>query len=336
MKTLKNLFQKLISKDHIKEVVLKSIKGKKYASKVTSKIDMIVNTTYDNLISETYELKPVNKVIVHDRKKDREITKSPYFPNKVYDYLIVDCIKPMIEKSMYHWCVGNVKGRGKDMGISYLERHIKKYKYAIKLDIKKFYDNVDKEVLFNLLSKRIADKKFMNLYASVVGNKGKGIDLGLNSSQWLSNFYLQGLDYFIKQVLKAKVYVRYVDDMIILGNNKRKLHYYIRAIQEYLQNELCLTLKENYQLLNLTKGDEIEFLGYKINYQRTNISKSLFYRFVRLYKRMKDKSRRRAKTLVSLWGWFKRTTYSYVYYKKYLESIISFSNIKQVLRKRRT
>ncbi len=335
MKTIKNLYSNLLSKEKIKLILLKSIKGKPYALKIQNNVDEYVNLTYEHLVNETYDLKPVKKVIIHDRKKDREITKSPYYPNKIFDYLIVSQLESMITKSMFHWCIGNVKGRGKDIGLSYLEKHMKNYKYALKLDIKKFYDNIDKKILLNLLSKRVHDKKFLNFYSKVVGQDGKGLDLGLNSSQWLSNFYLQGLDYYIKQTLKAKIYVRYVDDMIILGNNKRRLHYYIRAIQDYLYKNLGLRLKENYQLLNLTKNDQIEFLGYKLTPKETTLIKPLFYRFVRLYKRMGDKSKRRAKTLVSLWGWFKRSTYSYVYYKKYLEPIIPFKNIRMLLQKRR-
>lgn len=334
MKSIKNIFQKMHSKEYIKNVILNSLKGKKYAKKIKSQIDYLTDYTYEHMTIENYSLKPKNKIIVHDRKKDREITKSPYFPNKIYDYLIVSGIQETISKSMYKWCVGNVKGRGKDVGIAYIEKHIKHYKYAIKLDIKKFYDNIDKSILFKIISKKFPDKKFLNFFASVIGKTGKGLDLGLNSSQWLSNYYLQGLDYYIKQKLKAEVYVRYVDDMIILGNNKRKMHHFIKMIQEYLKSNLNLSLKENYQLLNIEKGDEIEFLGYKIQRNRTTLVKPLFYKFVRLYKRMIDNSKRRAKTLVSLYGWFKRTTYSYVYYKKYLEPIKSFKSIKTLLRKR--
>ena len=334
MKTTKNLYEKLLSKEHISKVMKQSIKGKKYAKKVNDNFDNILESVYQNLTHFSFELKPTITEIIHDRKKDREITKSPYYPNKIYDYLIADSLKPIVEKSMYKWSVGNVKGRGKDVGIRYLERYIPKYKYAIKLDIKKFYDSIDKRILFSLLKKRISDEKFMIFYSKVVGTSGKGLSLGLNTSQWLSNFYLQDLDYFIKQKLKAKIYVRYVDDMIILGNNKKKLHYYIKDIKRFLWENLRLTLKENYQLLNIEKDVDIEFLGYKIGKKRTNLIKPLFYRFVRLYRRMKDKSKRRAKTLVSLWGWFKSSTYSYLYYKKYLENIISFKKIKQLLQKR--
>lgn len=334
MKTSKNLYSKMLNIDYIKNVIKESLKGKKYKDRMMKKLDSY--SLYALSFMETFSinLKETNKVIIHDRKKDREITISPYFPNKIFDYLVVSAIKPIIEKSMFKWCVGNVEGRGKDMGISYLEKHIAKYKYALKLDVKKFYDNIDKRVLFELVRRKVSDEKFLKFYSLVIGKEGKGIDLGLNSSQWLANYYLQGLDYYIKQNLKAEVYVRYVDDMIILGNNKRKLHNFIKKIEEYLEVKLNLKLKENYQLLNLEKGDDIEFLGYKISKEKTRLCKPVFHKFVRLYKRMNDKSKRRAKTIVSLFGWFKRTSYSYMYYKKYLQPIIQFSTIKKLLRKR--
>lgn len=334
MKTSKNLYSKMLNIDYIKNVIKESLKGKKYKDRMMKKLDSYSLYALSCMETFSINLKETKKVIIHDRKKDREITISPYFPNKIFDYLVVSAIKPIIEKSMFKWCVGNVEGRGKDVGITYLEKHITKYKYALKLDVKKFYDNIDKRILFELIRRKVSDEKFLKFYSLVVGKEGKGIDLGLNSSQWLANYYLQGLDYYIKQNLKAEIYVRYVDDMIILGNNKRKLHNFIKKIKEYLEVKLHLKLKENYQLLNLEKGDDIEFLGYKISKEKTRLCKPLFHKFVRLYKRMKDKSKRRAKTIVSLFGWFKRTSFSYLYYKKYLQPIIQFSTIKKLLRKR--
>lgn len=334
MKTSKNIYSKMLSLDYIKSVIKDSLKGKIYKDRMMKKIDSYSLYALSSMETFSINLKETKKVIIHDRKKDREITISPYFPNKIFDYLVVSAIKPIIEKSMFKWCVGNVKERGKDVGITYLEKHIKKYKYALKLDVKKFYDNIDKRILFELIKRKVSDNDFLKFYSLVVGKEGKGIELGLNSSQWLANYYLQGLDYFIKQELRAEIYVRYVDDMIILGNNKRKLHNFIKKIEEYLEVKLHLKLKENYQLLNLEKGDDIEFLGYKISKEKTRLCKPLFHKFVRLYKRMKDKFKRRAKTIVSLFGWFKRTSFSYLYYKKYLQPIIQFSTIKKLLRKR--
>lgn len=331
MKTYKNIYSKMLDKDYIKIIIEDSIKGKSYRYKVTPKINAITDNIYNYLSDRKYPMLPTRERVVTERSKPRKIIVSPYYTNKVFDYLVVDGIKDIITKSMYKWCVGNVKGRGKDVGLYYIEKHVKHYKYAIKLDIKKFYENIDKRILYNKLAKKISDKDFMHMYSSVIGSHGKGIPLGLNSSQWLSNFYLQSLDYYIKQELKADIYARYVDDMVILGNNKRKLHYFIKQIGKYLNDKLNLGLKENYQLLNLDKGDMIDWLGYRVGKQTTLLKKKTFYRFVRLYMRMAiNPSKKRAKTVISLNGWMKRLKYYFKYYTNYLQKYIKFKDIIKI------
>lgn len=333
MKTLKNIYSHLMEHDTIQAIIEESLIGKKYRREMLKHLESDILYVQSCMSQFKFNKKDTHLVVIKDREKERTITISPYFPNKIFDYLVTSPLKAMITKSMYRWNIGNVKGRGKDMGVKYLFSKVGSYKYAIKLDIKRFYDSIDKSVLYRLIKRKIADKNYLKMYEKVIGTTGTGVELGLNSSQWIANFYLQGLDYFIKQNLKAAVYVRYVDDMIILGNNKRKLHYFIREIQSYLKNELHLELKSNYSLLNLEKGESIRFVGYKISKTKITLIKPLFHKFVRLYKRMKDRSRRRAKSLVALWGWFKSSSGSYRYYIKYLKDIILYSDIKKLLRR---
>lgn len=332
MKTIKNIYSRIKTKDNVIRVIQDSLDGKKYANQVLKKQDKYVDFVVDQLCSKTYTLLPTRTEVIKERHKPRTITKSNYFPNKIYDYLIVDGIKDMVNKSMYKWCVGNVEGRGKDIGIDYVHKHINTYKYAVKLDIKKFYDNIDKKILFTLVKKRISDNDFLDFYKAIIGDTGKGLGLGLNSSQWLSNFYLNGLDYFVKQELKVEAYVRYVDDMILISNNKRKLQRAVAQIIDYIATELNLELKEMPEVVKVSTGEEVDFVGYKISRPQISLRKKLFHRFNTLYKRMTVPSIKRAKTVTSLWGWFKKTTNSFKYYKKYLRETISFTKIKQILK----
>ncbi len=315
MKTYKNLYKNLLDKEHIKTVLLDVSARKKYRDRVRKKIDKMTDALYDALEAGSAPMFPPIKRIVHDRKKDREITVSRFFPNKAFDYLLVDQLKPIILKSMYYWCVGNVKGRGLDVCLGFCKRSVRKYRYCLQLDIKKFYDRIDKAVLFRQVARKVADRDFLNFYKQVIGNRGRGLPLGMNSSQWLSNFYLQSVDDYIKQELHAPAYIRYVDNLWIFANNKRKLHFYRKQIAKYLSEELHLSLKETYQVLNLEKGDEIEVLGYKVSRGFTRLNKRVLYKVTRLYHRMKKRlSLRRARSVVSLMGWLKRTTN----YRKYL------------------
>lgn len=337
MKTYKNLYKRLLDKDHIKETLLRASKRKKYRDAVRRKIDVITDAVHAALVCKEFRLRPTINRPVHDRKKVRDITISPYFPNKAYDYLITEELKPIIQKSMYRWCVGNVKGRGLDMCINYCKRAVHKYRYCLQLDIKKFYDSIDKAILFKKVARKVGDRDFLNFYRQVIGSRGRGLPLGLNSSQWLSNYYLQDMDYYITQKLHAPAYVRYVDNLWIFASNKRKLHHYRKQIAKYFGAELHLSIKETYQIFNLEKGDEIEVLGYKLSRGFTRLNKPTLYKIKRLYFRMKKRlSVRRARSIISLMGWLRRTTN----YTKYLTTRIvavadiTLKQIKQLLRRK--
>lgn len=321
----------MVDKNYIADVIYRKIQGKKYKSRVLNNFDKIVDETYTKLKNKDYVLKPISYRYIKERDKERKITISAIFPNKILDYLLTDQFEPIITKSFYYWCVGNVKGKGKNVAIDYVEKHIKNYKYVIKLDVEKFFHNIDKGILYNQIRRKISDKDFLDMYASVIGKDGKGLELGLNSSQSLANLYLTELDYFIKQELKAKVYIRYGDDMLIMGNNKRKLHHYIRKIQQYLKDNLKLTLNNSYQLYNLSRGDFVSFIGYRFSHKKTLLKQNTFNKFIRLYKRMvKKPSLKRAKTVISLWGWFIKTSNSHLYYIRYLKNVITFKQIIKI------
>ena len=217
------------------------------------------------------------------------------------------------------------------MGVNYVFKSFRKYKYAVHLDIKKFYDNIVKEKLFQMVSKRISDKDYLKFYRSIITLQGKGLPLGLPSSQPLSNIYLLEFDYFVKQTLKVEVYCRSVDDIVIMANNKMKLLHYIRMMSEYLE-DLGLRFKPNWYISNKI----IKFLGYAITKTSLRLQKPTFHKIGRLWKRMSiHKSPKRAKTLISLKGWLQITTNFQHYYETRLKPIVSFEELKQIAYRRK-
>src|SRR3989344_8719913 len=95
------------------------------------------------------------------------------------------------------------------------------------------------------------------------GGDGKiGMPLGNLTSQFFANLYLNSLDYFVKHKLRIKYYIRYVDDFIILYNNKEALEYYKEEIDSFLKNELKIELhNEKSKIMQLKQG--IDFLGFR-------------------------------------------------------------------------
>ena len=139
-----------------------------------------------------------------------------------------------------------------------LVRDRKNTKYCLKLDVKKFYPSIDKEILKRKFRRKIKERETLELIDKIIDSSEEGLPIGNFTSQWFANFYLQDLDHYIKEQLKAPYYIRYMDDMIIFHRNKKELHKVKDKIEEYLNKE-HLKLKENWQLFK-SNSRPIDFL----------------------------------------------------------------------------
>lgn len=137
-----------------------------------------------------------------------------------------------------------------------------------------------------------------------------GVPIGYYTSQWFSNWFLEGLDHFIKEKLGAKCYVRYMDDFIIFGSNKRELHTMKNEIAKYLKS-LKLELKHNWQIFlfdNGRSGRQLDFMGFKFYRRKTILRKPIVLKAVHKAKKIKSKKRISwydACQMMSYLGWFK-------------------------------
>ena len=137
--------------------------------------------------------------------------------------------------------------------------------FALKCDIKKFFANVDQEILLSLLQKTIKDQDTIWLIKKIIDSfsrsQGKGLPLGNVTSQLFSNIYLNELDYFVKHNLRQKFYIRYCDDFISLHQDKKYLENLVPQIANFLRVSLKLELHPNkITIRKINQG--VDFLGY--------------------------------------------------------------------------
>ena len=138
--------------------------------------------------------------------------------------------------------------------------------FVLKCDIKKFFASIDQVILLNILNSYIPDKDIIMLLSTIIESfystkKGKGLPLGNLTSQLLVNIYMNKFDQFVKHKLKAKYYIRYADDFIILSENKKQLEKSLLYIGVFLDEELKLQLHPNkVSIKTLVSG--IDFLGW--------------------------------------------------------------------------
>jgi len=138
--------------------------------------------------------------------------------------------------------------------------------WVLKCDIRKFFDSIDHEILINLLSKKLDSKTLFllkNIINSFEAAPGKGIPIGNLTSQLFSNIYLNELDNFVKRRLRAKYYIRYADDFVILSRDKNILIESVRQMVNFLTEQLKLKIHQD-KLMIRKWIQGIDFLGYNI------------------------------------------------------------------------
>lgn len=163
-------------------------------------------------------------------------------------------------------------GKGTHRAFQQLVRYARKVSlnnkapcWAIKMDIKKFFASVDQEILIGLLAERIDDPELVALLELVVRSfehsPGKGMPLGNLTSQLFANVYMDSLDKFVKHKLKAKYYLRYADDFLVLSSDPSQLLGYFVEMNSFLKEKLRLQIHQNKtSLRKLSQG--IDFVGY--------------------------------------------------------------------------
>ena len=345
MKSYNHLWEKVISPDNIKLAIRNAAKGKRKRKRVRRMLenpDAYV-PCFQNL-AENYKhrIKPPKKIYDGICKKVREIV-VPSLDEQILHHLIVNVLSPIIMKGMYDHAVGSIPGRGPVSAKKTIKKWIKhdpkNCKYVLKMDIKSFFGTIPHDKLLEYASKRIHDDRFMTLMIEIINCTETGLPLGFHTSHWLANWYLQGLDHYIKEELGAVHYIRYMDDMVIFGANKKQLHKVRKKIEAYLNEELGLKMKGNWQVFRFEyvsrdgkiKGRDLDFMGYRFYRNRIVLRKAIMLRMSRKAKRMGLKEKPTiydCKQMLAALGYIKQSDV-YGMYLKYIKPYVSFQYCKR-------
>lgn len=279
------------------------------------------------------------------RRKERELCKPLFFPDQCAHWAIMQVVNPVLERSFYKYTCASVKGRGTHYARRAVLRCLqdtKGTKYCGQFDIKGFYRNIDKGILVELFKRKIKDKRIIALLSAIVYSyKGEGLPLGYYPSAPFANFYLTGFDRYAKECLHIRYMVRYMDDIVIFGGNKRELHKARKSFETFLSERRHLHLKDNWQIYKMPydngrgyiqKQRATDFIGFRFFRYKTIIRKSIFLRMTRLYRRL----RRGAYTLhnayafVSYQGYLKYSDSENIK-RHYINGFVSRNKIKEII-----
>jgi len=346
MITYKNLYSSLCSLENLKLAFKKARRGKTkkwYVIEFESKLEINLTELKTELEAQTYKPKPLKRFIIRDPKT--RIIYASAFRDRVIHHAICNLIEPIFEKIFIYDTYANRKKKGVHAALKRFDRFKRKVSvngrlamhaknnnmvvgYALKADIKHYFETVDHEILLKILRKKIADKKVLYLTKIILDNhemkfKGKGMPLGNLTSQFFANVYLNELDYFIKHILKAKYYVRYVDDFVILHISKEKLLLYKWLIGNFLKSLKLELHPEKTKVVPLYSG--VNLLGFRVFYYYKLLKKSNIKNFERKFNFYKLSSDGIIKNLD---GWFGYAMHGNTY--KFIRKIRSINEIIKI------
>lgn len=267
MKRYGNLFEKIVDVKNILEAHKNAKKGKKHYREVR----MFETRPYHNarnirriLTEKSYAPSPYISMQICDRGKPREILKTRYYPDRIIHHALLQVVQPILEETYIKDTYQSIIGRGTHKALKRIKSWMndeEATRYCLKIDIRKFYPNVDNDILKELFRKKIKCEDTLHLLDTVV-DSSKGLPIGNYTSQTFANYYLSFFDHFIKETLHVKHYVRYADDIVVFSKSKEDLHAKFQAIRAYFKT-LKLEIKGNWQIFE-TRGRGLDFLGYRL------------------------------------------------------------------------
>ncbi|WP_166964660.1 RNA-directed DNA polymerase [Yeosuana marina] len=301
MKRQSNLYQKIISIENLRLADQKARKGKlnTYGVKL---FDLNPEGNFlmlnELLANKGYKTSEYDIFTVFE-PKERKVYRLPYFPDRVTHHAIMNVLEPIFVSNFTADTYSCIKGKGIHAAAKAVKKSLKDIPgttYCLKLDITKFYPNVNHECLKQLLRKKFKDADLLWLLDEII-DSADGLPIGNYLSQYLANFYLSYFDHWIKETKAVKYYFRYADDMVILAPNKPYLHELLSDIKHYLNTNLKLQVKQNYQVFPV-EARGIDFLGYKFYHTHILLRKQIKKNFAKMLKENQNEA-----SIASYKGW---------------------------------
>jgi retron-type reverse transcriptase len=292
MKTYNNLFDKITAWDNLLLAAKNASKGKRFDNSVAKfnfRLESELFCLQRELQSKTYRPGAYTTFMIHDPKK--RMISAARFRDRVVHHALCNVIEPIFEKTFIHDSYANRKGKGTHKAIERFQHYARRYRYVLKCDIKKFFPSLDHEILKQEIRWKIACPDTLWLIdliidnsnpqeehaayfpgdgttplpsgvGSGVGLRRRGLPIGNLTSQFWANVYLNRFDHFVKEELGTAGYVRYVDDFVLLSNDKTRLTEHKKAITERLADLRLLPHPNKTHIHKVEKG--VPFLGFRV------------------------------------------------------------------------
>jgi len=266
MKRQTNLLQQIAGFENLLFAFYKAKRGKILKNDVVAyerSLDENLSKLGNDLISDKAEVGNYHFFTIRDPKV-RQICAAP-FSERVMHHAIMNVCHERFERHLTGDTYATRKGKGTYAALDRARTYIGKFKWYVKLDIRKYFDSIDHNVLKIQLFKLFNDNKLFDLLCRIIDSyqtlPGKGLPIGNLTSQYFANHYLSDADHFAREKLKLRGYIRYMDDILLFGSDKAELLSCTKMFMEFVEDRMKLQFKP---IVHHQTSAGVPFLGYKL------------------------------------------------------------------------
>lgn len=306
MKRVGNLFPAVYAFENLADAARRASRGKRQRPDV-----LRFNFDWEGacwqlsreLATGIWQPSPHRHFHIHD-PKPRWISAAP-FSDRVVHHALCQVVEPVLDRGLIYDCWASRAGKGSHRAVLRYQQLARRYRYVLKADIRKYFPAIDHAILKQQLARRFKDGPLLDLmsriidhgtvpepfYAHFAGDdlftpleRPKGLPIGNLTSQLWANTYLAAFDHWVKREFQGCAYVRFVDDFLVLAQDKTCLREWLAAIEEKL-SELRLKLHPRKCVIRPV-SEGVPFLGYVVWRDRIRVRGESVRRFRRGTRRL--------------------------------------------------
>lgn len=264
MKRYKNLWDRFISMENLELAAKKAVKSKKnkhIVRKFLKNQDYLLKKLQSDLINGKFTTSQYKTFTIYEPKQ-RVIYKLPLYPDHIVHHALINILGPIWQSTFINDSYACIPGRGLHAASKRVMHFVRKYKYVLQCDIRKFFPSINHEIMFNIVKKKIGDEKLLNVLHNIIFSceHETNLPIGNLTSQWMGNVYLNEMDHFIKEKLHAYAYIRYCDDFLIFSDDKYNLHEIENFIRDFISKKLNMVFSKSF-VYPVNQG--VPFIGYR-------------------------------------------------------------------------
>ena len=321
MKRLGYIIEEIVDRDNMNEAfdaVLRGTQRKRTRAgrSIIRNRDIVVDRLISQIECDLYHVKGYKEFEVVEHGKVRTIQSVDY-EDRIALHAIMSVVGKHIKKRLIRDTYAAIPDRGILDGLKRVQKSLREdpagTKYCYKLDIKKFYQSVNQDLLIYALKRIFKDERLINTLTRIVKMVPMGLSIGMRPSQDLGNLLLSYyLDHHIKDEYGVKHYFRYCDDIVVLGAMKEELSEIAKKVHNHIES-IGLEIKNNERIFDVEECG-IDFLGYVIRHDYVLVRKRIKKKFAERIKKVRSRKRRH-ELIASFYGIVKHCNANHLFFK---------------------